>query len=258
MIDEIKREIERIERDNEVKVLLAVESGSRAWGFASTDSDWDVRFIYLHRPEWYLKIDNEKDSFEEILDNDLDLSGWELRKALRLFRKSNPPMLEWLHGPIVYREHSSLAPRLRELSKTSFSPRALVHHYVSMARNNMREFGVDAPVRLKKYFYVLRPMLACSWVLRTQTIPPVLFTELLDAELNDTSIRALIDDLLVRKMAGVEMKAEPRIAAIDDFVNERIEFFTSIAGEQPESPVSLTLTLDEIFRTLLSEVWSEA
>ncbi|MBX3244626.1 MAG: nucleotidyltransferase domain-containing protein, partial [Acidobacteria bacterium] len=94
MIEEIKKELVRLENEHDIKILLAVESGSRAWGFASTDSDWDVRYIYVHRPEWYLRIDQYKDSQEEILPNDIDLSGWELRKALRLFRKSNPPMLE--------------------------------------------------------------------------------------------------------------------------------------------------------------------
>ncbi len=109
MIEEIKKELSRLEISREMKILLAVESGSRAWGFASTDSDWDVRYIYIHKLDWYLKIDELKDSQEEILPNDLDLSGWELKKALKLFRKSNPPMLEWLRSPIVYLEQFSTA-----------------------------------------------------------------------------------------------------------------------------------------------------
>ncbi len=90
------------EQRYDVKVLLAVESGSRAWGFASPDSDWDVRFIYVHRPEWYLGIDEKRDVIEEMLPLDIDLAGWDLRKALRLFRKSNPPLLEWLRSPLNY------------------------------------------------------------------------------------------------------------------------------------------------------------
>ncbi|SDD83711.1 Predicted nucleotidyltransferase [Dyadobacter soli] len=112
MTAEIQQELSRLEAQHDIKILYAVESGSRAWGFASVNSDWDVRYIYVHRPEWYLKIDDKKDNQDEILPNDIDLAGWELRKALRLFRKSNPPMLEWLDSPIVYREQFSMAARL--------------------------------------------------------------------------------------------------------------------------------------------------
>ncbi|MBL7712009.1 MAG: nucleotidyltransferase domain-containing protein, partial [Chitinophagaceae bacterium] len=109
MVKEIRQELLRLEAQYGIKILYAVESGSRAWGFASTDSDWDVRYIYIHKLEWYLRIDSEKDSQEEILPNDIDLAGWELKKALRLFRKSNPPLLEWLSSPIVYLEQFSTA-----------------------------------------------------------------------------------------------------------------------------------------------------
>src|SRR5688500_16659645 len=102
MTDEIKKELLRLEIQHDIKILYAVESGSRAWGFDSTDSDWDVRFFYIHKLDWYLKIDDRKDNQEEILPNNIDLVGWELKKALRLFRKSNPLMLEWLRSPIVY------------------------------------------------------------------------------------------------------------------------------------------------------------
>src|SRR5688572_24447307 len=107
MIEEIKRELLRLETGNSIKILYAVESGSRAWGFASTDSDWDVRFIYIHKLEWYLQIEDKKDSLDKILPNEIDLAGWEIRKALKLFRKSNPPMMEWLRSPIVYSENFS-------------------------------------------------------------------------------------------------------------------------------------------------------
>lgn len=112
MTTEIQQELSRLEIQHNIQILYAVESGSRAWGFASVNSDWDVRYIYVHRPEWYLHIDDKKDNQEEILPNDIDLAGWELRKALRLFRKSNPPMLEWLDSPIVYREQFTTAERL--------------------------------------------------------------------------------------------------------------------------------------------------
>ena len=97
----IDEELEAIESQNNVKILYACESGSRAWGFPSKDSDYDIRFIYIHRTEWYLRVDNSRlrDVIEKPIDDELDVSGWELRKALILFKKSNPAFIEWLNSP---------------------------------------------------------------------------------------------------------------------------------------------------------------
>src|SRR5262245_21580074 len=128
----IEAELAALERAEDVAILLAVESGSRAWGFASTDSDYDVRFVYVRRPEWYLSIDLEdrRDVIERPIRESIDVSGWDVRKALKLFRKSNPPLLEWLQCPIVYRQRSSLAGRLRALLPEFYSPRGSFHHYL--------------------------------------------------------------------------------------------------------------------------------
>src|SRR5262245_24894997 len=116
--------LRRLEDADDVRVLYAVESGSRAWGFASRDSDWGVRFVYLRRPSWYLSVQRRRDVLEYPLDDGLDVSGWDVKKALGLFAKSNPPLLEWLRSPIVYREESSLAQTLRVLSARFFSSRS--------------------------------------------------------------------------------------------------------------------------------------
>ncbi len=111
IIDELKR----IEQSYGVKIVYAVESGSRAWGFPSQDSDYDVRFIYVPKKEWYFSIEQERDVIEEPIHDLLDISGWELRKTLRLFKKSNPPLLEWLSSDIVYYEAFTTAKQLRKL-----------------------------------------------------------------------------------------------------------------------------------------------
>lgn len=116
LTEQIEIDLKRLEKEKDIKILYAVESGSRAWGFASTDSDWDVRFIYVHRPEWYLSIEDKRDNMEVMLPNDLDFAGWELRKTLKLFRKSNPPLLEWLRSPLIYLEQFSTANQMRELT----------------------------------------------------------------------------------------------------------------------------------------------
>lgn len=255
MLAEIKKELARIEDESEIKILLAVESGSRAWGFASADSDWDVRYIYIHKLDWYLKIDEQKDSLEEILPNELDLSGWELKKALKLFRKSNPPMLEWLRSPIIYTEQFSTAEKLREFSQTYFNPKSCMYHYLSMAKGNFKEFLQRDAVRLKKYFYVLRPVLACDWIKETNSFPPMEFKKLLDSQVKDAIIRCEIDELLKRKIAGDEMKEEPKIEILNDFLEEKINFYNDFVGEIEANEKPNTEMLDTLFKETIFEVW---
>lgn len=255
MLEEIKKELTRLEAEDEIKILLAVESGSRAWGFASEDSDWDVRYIYIHKLDWYLKIDEQKDSQEKILPNDLDLSGWELKKAVKLFRKSNPPMLEWLRSPIIYLEQFSTAEKLRELSKTYFNPKSCMYHYLSMAKGNFKEFLQRDSVRLKKYFYVLRPVLACDWIKETNSFPPMEFEKLLDSQVSDANIRREIDELLKRKIAGDEMQEEPKIEILNNFLEERIKFYNDFVGQIETNGKPNTETLDTLFKETIFEVW---
>ena len=147
----ISEQLSNIETVQDVRILYAVESGSRAWGFASRNSDYDVRFIYIHKPDWYLSIRDRRDVIECPISKDLDISGWDLKKALGLFSKSNPPLLEWLGSPIIYKDAFDLANRLREMLTTSFQPQRSMYHYLHMARGNYREYLKGEVVRLKKY-----------------------------------------------------------------------------------------------------------
>ena len=255
MIEKIKKELARIEEKSDIKILLAVESGSRAWGFASVDSDWDVRYIYIHRLEWYLKIDDLKDSQEEMLPDDLDFAGWELKKALKLFRKSNPPMLEWLRSPIVYLEQFSTAERLREMSEEYFNPKSCMYHYLSMAKNNFREFLQKDLVKSKKYFYVLRPVLACDWIKENNSFPPMEFQDLLDSQVKDEKVKTEIAGLLKRKMAGEELKEEPKIEILNEFLEKKIEFYKVYVEQIEPNDKPQTELLDALFKEMIFEVW---
>lgn len=246
---------ERVEAEYDVKVLLAVESGSRAWGFASTDSDWDVRFIYVHRPEWYLGIDDKRDVIEEMLPLDIDLAGWELKKALRLFRKSNPPLLEWLRSPLKYTEAFATAEAMRHLAQRFFSPVSVSHHYLSMAKRNHAQYLGGPEVRLKKYFYVLRPILACDWVHATQEMAPMEFHALLDRFIPDRPLRAAIDQLLRQKMAGEELGRAGRIPVIHDWIEERLQYYEENPPHLRKATDADTQELDRLFRATLAEVW---
>ena len=250
----IPEAMKKIERDHKVRVLYAVESGSRAWGFASRNSDFDVRFIYIHPPEWYLSIREKRDVIEVPINDDLDISGWDLRKALGLLQKNNPPLLEWLGSPTVYQDRFGLAEKMRQFVASGFSPRRCMHHYLHMAKGNLREYLKADTVRVKKYFYVLRPVLACLWIERHNSMPPTEFDRLYrDADLLP-SLQNEIDSLLQRKMAGGELDMEPRIEVINEFLDKQIEHFSSIANDL-ESPKSDIEALDDLFREMLHVAW---
>ena len=136
----VRAALDRVEAECNVRVLFACESGSRAWGFASRDSDYDVRFIYVHRPDWYLSVEDRRDVIESPIADDLDVSGCELRKALRLLRKSNPPLLEWLRSPMVYRYDPAFVAQFGALATESYSPRRCFRHYLHMAYGNWRDY----------------------------------------------------------------------------------------------------------------------
>ena len=122
MRGKIQEQIRRIEESENIKILLAVESGSRAWGFASPDSDYDVRFVYIRRPEDYLRLDAIRDVIELPIDDILDINGWDLQKTLRLLYKSNPTLFEWFSSPFVYQE-TEFADKLRDLMMHYFHQR---------------------------------------------------------------------------------------------------------------------------------------
>ncbi len=247
--------IEEAERAHDVKVLLAVESGSRAWGFASPDSDWDVRFIYVHRPEWYLGIDDKRDVIERMLPMDIDLAGWELRKALRLFRKSNPPLLEWLRSPLLYKEQCSTAQQLRDLSAAFFSPISVSYHYLSMGKRNHAQYLLGEEVRLKKYLYVLRPLLACDWIAETGTMAPMEFHHLLDRLLPSGEVRDAVDRLLKNKMSGGELGTGPRDPVLHAWIDERLAHYEQNPPTQAAATDADTARLDALMRSTLNEVW---
>ena len=156
MKDAIIEKIAELERKENVRVIHAVESGSRAWGFASPDSDYDVRFIYIRPKEFYLRLDKTSDFIEWQLDETLDINGWDLQKALRLLHSSNPTLFEWNNSPIVYKTTDAWS-EIRAIINHYFSSKAGLYHYLNTANGNYREYLKGDTVRLKKYFYVIRP-----------------------------------------------------------------------------------------------------
>lgn len=222
MRERVLRQLEEVERRYDVRVLFACESGSRGWGFASPDSDYDVRFLYVHPPEWYLRVEPQRDVIELPIDDELDVCGWEWRKALGLLKGANPTLIEWLDSPIVYRQDDVTFSALKEQIPHWFSPLRARWHYLSMARKNFRVYLQGDEVRLKKYFYVLRPLLAVRWIEAGKGAPPMRFAELLAGSDLETALRREIDELLVCKMRAGEAEYGMRRPLLHAFIQSEL------------------------------------
>jgi predicted nucleotidyltransferase len=213
----ITAKVAELEKSENVRVIHAVESGSRAWGFASPDSDYDVRFIYVRPKEFYLRLEQTRDVIEWQLDKTLDINGWDLQKTLRLLHSSNPTLFEWSSSPIVYKTTTAWAKIQREINDY-FLAKAGLYHYLSTATSNYREYLKGETVKLKKYFYVVRPLLACKWILDKNCPPPMLFSELVKAEL-EPEICPIIEHLLALKSVTPEMGVGERIDALNEYID---------------------------------------
>jgi hypothetical protein len=253
----IEQELDQIEANDECRILLAVESGSRAWGFSSRDSDYDVRFVYIRRLEWYLTIDLDlrRDVIERPISEALDVSGWDIRKALRLYAKSNPPLLEWLESPIVYRDAGGLRSELRGLLTQFYSPLRSTYHYLHMAQGNYRDYLKGDTVWLKKYLYALRPVLAVRWLEQERGVVPMAFDRLLETIADQPELLGDVQALVARKQAGEELDRGPAIASISRFLADEL---ARLEGYRPaESPCGSDFgPLNALFQRMLARTWA--
>ena len=229
----VPQKIKEIERTNGVKALYSAESGSRAWGFASPDSDFDVRFIYIRPRNDYLQLNEHRDVIEMPIDDTWDVSGWDLQKTLRLLWKSNPTIYEWMQSQIRYLD-SDFDRRFAPLLEEYFCQKSMMYHYYHMAGNNIRTFlkGKET-VKPKKYFYALRPILACLWIRDNNSAPPILYSDLTAAQL-PAALRGVNEELLDMKKSLPEGAEIQPIQTVDDFLNEQIEQLGECLRQLPD------------------------
>lgn len=258
MLEELEREetlesnlipshLRDIEHEHNVKILLAVESGSRAWGFESANSDWDVRFIYVHKPEWYFKVNEQRDVIEHMYEDDVDLVGWELRKALALLRKSNPSLLEWFNSPIVYYKDEDFVKRIREIEKDYFNPIRTMYHYNHIYIKHDERYLQKQGYPMKRFLYYLRGILACKWIESNKSLPPVAFKELLDATVENKAVRAKIDELIRLKKSGKEHDMLTVEDSLVDYARNLANYYNGIIDSfRPELNEASTDALDSI------------
>lgn len=244
----ILQTLDEIERKENVKILYCAESGSRAWGFPSPDSDYDVRFIYVRPKDYYLRLNKTRDVIEWQLDDVLDINGWDLQKALRLLHNSNPTLFEWKNSPIVYRSSKEWMV-IEEVFDDYFNIVSEVYHYLSMAKSNYREYLKKDSVKLKKYFYVLRPLLACTYIKERGTPPPVLFFELLDYL--DSDIRLEVEKLLKLKAITTELGESKKIVQINEYIERKIDEIDAYIQTIKQTQKKDWDVLNELFLSIL-------
>lgn len=251
---EIMRRLAAVEEKEGVRILLAIESGSRAWGFASPNSDFDVRFIYACPQDWYLSVDLEdkRDVIEHPIVDDIDLNGWDVRKALQLFWRSNPAVIEWIQSPIQYMEKGDFKTGMQALLNTVYTLEKGIYHYRSMAKTNYRGYLMADMVPLKKYFYVLRPLLATRWIETYRSAPPIEFAALLHLLPKEDGLLEEVNSLLERKKTALEKELAPRIDKLNAFIKAELTRLENFNVEKEEKPGAMQ-DLNRFFQQVLLE-----
>ena len=244
MEETILNKLKEIEEKENINIILAVEAGSRAWGFASKDSDYDVRFVYIRKLKDYLKLEKTKDTIEWQLDDTLDINGWDIKKALQLMYDSNPSIFEWLSSPIIYKS-SDTFNELKSLSKNYYSRKKNIYHYLNMAISNYNAYLTKDEVKIKKYFYVLRPILTAKWIIDKKKQPPMTFSKLAKEEL-PLELKPIINNLLELKQINSDMGISNKIEELDDYINKEFETI-KIEAEKIEPIKANWPLLDKFF-----------
>lgn len=253
MKNKINQYLDAIEKEKQIKILLACETGSRAWGFPSPDSDYDVRIIYMHPKDWYLSLTDKKDSIQRMLENnEIDITGWDLRKSLRLLMKSNPPLLERIQSTIIYRQDDQFVNSIVGLANNSYSRISTIHHYLSMAKKFLADIVNEKEYKLKKFFYALRSATACLWILKKHEIPPISFLQMINGlDINKDLVKK-INQLISLKSTQSETYFHSGESELFEFIHHCISLAETGASSLPSAKTDL-VQLDQFFIKMLDK-----
>ncbi|MFS0782670.1 DNA polymerase beta superfamily protein [Bacillus sp. 1P06AnD] len=241
-----------------IRVLYACESGSRVWGTHTEQSDYDVRFIYIHPREVYLSIDpvgigRKRDVIELPKRQNLDIYGWDLTKSLRLLRKSNPSILEWIHSPIIYMQASNdIYGQLKKVAEDIFSPVPCLHHYVNMAQKNYHDCQHSSTFNKKKWIYAVRSMLLALWTEKNHTFPPFSAHSLLDQFIGAGTIKEKMSSMLLNGTLEEHLDIAQQLGPFLDQEIKRLQHYSRNYKENVHA--DMTERMDQLFRTTLEEM----
>ena len=248
-MENIKAALQQIEKEKGIKILYALESGSRAWGFPSPDSDFDVRFIYMHKKDWYLGLSDKTDTIES-MQGELDITGWDLKKSLILLKKSNVALLEKFQSPIVYYEEKCFADEMKHLMQHYYSPTAVFYHHYSLAKKFWDDIKEADSFKLKSYFYLMRSLLTCNWVVKADAVPPMEIEGLMSLLSEDEKFN--LRELIKLKATVNEKYLHQKDRLMQDFVLELFAFIEPFKSQLGVNDNNYAL-LDKFFLKILNE-----
>jgi predicted nucleotidyltransferase len=249
---EIVQKLNDLEIDNGITVLYACESGSRAWGFSSIDSDYDIRFIYIRKLSDYITITDKPDTLEFPIVDNLDFSGWDLKKFLQHIYKSNGVMFEWLQSPIIYYAKDTFVSDNLNLSRAHFRAKPTLYHYLGLTKRTFWDIKETDKVKIKRYFYAIRPILAAKYIIDNNEIPPMTIQSLMDTVKGISDLRTMIEDLMAEKETQEESFLIKRIPEIDNYIENEIIRITGIAERLPDNKLSSDLINEYLYNVLAS------
>tara|TARA_R110002095_G_scaffold138431_1_gene120009 strand:- start:299 stop:1102 length:804 start_codon:yes stop_codon:yes gene_type:complete len=251
---QIMKTLTKIEENHDVQILHAAESGSRAWGFHSPNSDYDVRFLYVHERDWYLSIYPGRDVIELPINETYDVSGWDLKKTLHLAMKSNAVVMEWLQSPIIYKTSTDFTESLKTFCGDCFHTKALMYHYINLGTRQIDQtWRTTETTQIKKYFYMIRPAMALRWLAENKgsKLAPMNIQDLMDGGNVPQAIRDMMDDLIAQKMACEEKTETKRIKTLDDFIMQEYSAAEERAADMSAPEKEMGRRADDLFRSWL-------
>ena len=249
--DAILAALRSLEKEYDIKVLMAVQTGSRAWGLESPQSDWDVSFIYIHKPEWYSLEGDRRYVIERVFSGDIDIYGWELSDALRHFEKGNPTMLEWLSTYDKYIIDDSFWKEMQSV-REGFLPPVKAISYYNQVYNKYNERFLNQEGSMKTFLHYLRGVLACRWIESKGTLPSTFFNTLMRATLDNPGIRAKINTLIELKRSGKNVDGTVVEPELIEYARGLAQHYDEVVMTSPEAQIQGTSDeLDAIFQKML-------
>jgi len=251
----ILTKLQDIETTHEVKIPLAIESGSRGWGFAAPNADYDCRFIYVHKLERYLSILESKEFIDYELDETYDIRGYDLKRALKYIIKSQATIFEWLSSNEVYIRNEAIVEKLRSLAKDFFNPIPVSHHYLNLAKKMLHEITEMETAKIKKYFYILRPIANLNYIQQEQKMPFMEYDKTLDAISPPADVFTAIQELKQQKLNLLEHDKIPTHKFLVNYFSSEINRFEDLLKELKHEKNTNYDCADEAFRVILKDVW---
>lgn len=253
--ENILKKLHETEIHYNVKIPFAIESGSRSWGFPSPDSDYDCRFIYLHEKNYYLSVLEKKDYIQYASDEIYDINGWDLKKAIQHILKSNATVFEWLSSNDIYICDNYFREQMQNLANLFFNPVAISYHYLNIAKNKLNEIIAEDESKLKKYFYILRPIANLNFIYIHKKMPYMEYDITLKEAMPDAEIFDIIQELKSLKSVSDESFLINRHDKLIDYFTKEIELFENQLKDMKFTKNRNYEPADEVFRNLIEKMW---